>query len=316
MNKKAVCNLLCLCLMVSAPLFSQVNSYFTFPDSAAQWTETFATQSGTIRNQYAIFGDTIINSIQYHKVYHKNYGQYAWDTLISAGNSALIAAIREDSAKRIYCIPFSSNYFICDNNNSEYRIYDFSKQTPGDTIEFYTNYPDCFAYPVLTLDFIDSAYVNNSYRKQFHFLEQNETWIEGVGSLRGLFSSINPYLTCACQFDLICFKQNDTVRYINPLQNGCYPPLTNSVDFTEAGIKAAQISPQPLTDYSSITFSDKEKEYSVTICNAIGQTIKQYNTVSGSGMVISRGNLERGLYLAHIKTQGKTVAVLRLLVSH
>lgn len=146
---------------------AQTNVYNPFPTSNAIWTE-YSNSVGTIsKKQYAIFGDTIINTFAFHKIYETNLD--CVDTTITTNNSSLIGAIREDGFKSIYYYPFNTGVF-CQANNT-YKLYDFSKQAIGDTIKFGTAFSDCYPYQYLTINIVDSILINGNYRKRWHFVE-------------------------------------------------------------------------------------------------------------------------------------------------
>jgi len=272
----------------------QTNVYHPFPDSNLVWTEIGATPSTHSPILYAIWGDTVINSLTYHKIYWR-YHNSGGDTLITPANSTLSGAIRNDSLKKVFYYPFSSN---C-TPNKEYKLYDFSKTNVGDTIQFYTSIPDCYALPYLTIDTIDSVLIdNNTYRKRFSFQEMDETWIEGIGSVRSVFSSIIGYPTCFCVVELVCFKYNDTTLYHNAKYFDCWPQYYTSV---EEYLKTNFIiSPNPFSTHTTLQTNNLLKNATLTVHNCFGQQVKQLKNINGQTVVLSRDNLPSGLYFLRI----------------
>jgi len=206
-------------IFITQLLKAQSNIYHPFPTANAIWTE-YNNFSGIITKfQYAIFGDTTINNINYHKLYQQQI--ICQDSSISPANATLIGGLTEDSLKRIYFYNIAYNG-PCVGSNQLYKIYDFSKQSIGDTIQFDNNVvPFCYNVPFLTISNIDSVLSNNNYRKRFHFAE-GEIWMEGIGSMRHLLSLITPIPTCSCITELLCHKQNEVSYYINPAYNYCF----------------------------------------------------------------------------------------------
>jgi len=47
----------------------QTNVYHPFPDSSAFWTNYWETDYNNGYSGYGIFGDTVINNLNYHKLY-------------------------------------------------------------------------------------------------------------------------------------------------------------------------------------------------------------------------------------------------------
>jgi len=193
-------------------------NYHKFPVSNAIWSELHTWDDGFKNKhyQYGIFGDTIINTLLFHKLYIENNS--VPDTIMTINNSSLIGAIREDSLKKIYFYNISCSSVPTD---SIYKLYDFSLNV-GDTIKF-NNHTYSFPYSYFVVDSIASVMVDKQYRKQYFFSESDDSWIEGIGSIRSLLSTITPYPTCYCVYEMICYKNNDTIFYVNPNYNNCYP---------------------------------------------------------------------------------------------
>ena len=74
--------------------------YFPFPDSNAAWnTVGHNIFSGFQWNfRYAVYGDTTINSVEYHKVYKM------FDSTFLNPNSTYFAAIRENQNRQVFCV--------------------------------------------------------------------------------------------------------------------------------------------------------------------------------------------------------------------
>src|ERR1043166_9701292 len=167
-------------LLLSLVLFFSVANaqtfvYHPFPVANALWADE--TNPGSVNMQCGIFGDTVIGTTTYHKLYQRTLG--CPDSSMTIANSTLIGGIREDGMKRIYF--YNISYTFCAAGSST-KIYDFSKSMIGDTLQF--NSP-CNSHSVLTISSVDSIDISGTYRKRLHFAE-GETWIEGIGSMRTL----------------------------------------------------------------------------------------------------------------------------------
>jgi hypothetical protein len=290
--------------------------YHPFPTSKSLWTQVHIPQNGSKSlYQYGIFGDTLIGGYTYHKVYDRGLSNCG-DTSMTAANSYLMGGLMEDNFKRIYFYPFNTNSLggtvNCGGINKNYKIYDFSKQTIGDTILFDTSSTSfCYRYKSLTINSIDSILIDNKYRKQYH-LSQGETWIEGVGSLSGLFFILSQALTCSCIDALSCNLQNDTTYYYSKTYNYCfcYPLSDNKIEET----KITEISPNPFSSQTILQIDNSLNNATLTVYNAIGQQVKQIKNISGQTITIQRDNLPNGLYFINLVQGNKIIASNKLVI--
>ncbi len=297
-------------------LQAQMGTYHPFPTSKSLWSQAHINQYSVVTDkyQYGIFGDTVINSTTYHKLYSRNFPSCG-DTSMTASNSSLIGAIMEDNFKRVYYYPFANlpSGSNC-GANKNYKLYDFSKQTIGDTILFDTSSTShCYRYNYLTISAIDSILIDNKYRKQFHFAAQGDTWVEGIGSLNGLLYITFPMLTCSCIDVLTCNLQNDSTYYFSRNYNYClcYPLEVNEKE--EKVI--AEISPNPFSAETSITVNGNLNNATLTVYNSIGQQVKQIKNINKQTISIQRDNLPNGLYFVNLYQNNKIVASNKLVIT-
>ena len=132
------------------------------------------------RYQYLMNGDTVINNQAYKKVFSTDY-----DSLIH--NPVYIGAIRESSDGKVF-VRYDSSYNALgffQPDTSEYLLYDFSL-SPNDTFLV----SGVAADSIHIVDYIDSVNVGGAWRKRIYFIQNSlseRIWIEGIGSLKGLF---------------------------------------------------------------------------------------------------------------------------------
>jgi hypothetical protein len=132
MKKRLLVFLSFICLILG--LRAQTNVYHPFPDSNAVWIYNISQcldpngnppcmESDNHIYYYILKGDTIYNSITYHKIILIDSSAYP------PIDNALIfhkkAGIREDANRKIYYTTYSS---------TENLLYDFSKTNIGDTL--------------------------------------------------------------------------------------------------------------------------------------------------------------------------------------
>lgn len=289
--------------------YGQTNVYHPFPDSSGFWNQHQTTQNSETYYLYGIFGDTIINSIEYHKVYRHEENLTFSDTVMTESNSNFIGGIREDSLKRIYFYNYNA-VPCCGLNDSTYLLYDFSKQV-GDTIKF-DNPQFGYTYPYLIVSSIDSVLVNNNFRKRFNF--QGETWIEGIGSTRDLLSNILGIPTCFCINEIVCYKFGDTTYYLNPIFYDCFPYLgLNVKDISQQ--EYISIFPNPILTQAILNSNRILSDATLTVYNSLGQQVKQIKNIYGQTITLHRDNLPSGLYLFRLTQGNKVILTDKLIIT-
>jgi hypothetical protein len=289
-------------ILMLLSFFSFGQSYFAFPDSDAFWSEYYYDNYDQAFYQIGIIGDTIIDSLEYHKLYYEDNCHI--DTNISVSNAYYIGAIREDSLKRIF---FYNHSYGLAATDSIYKLYDFSAQV-GDTIKF-EPFNWFYPYAYLVVDTIDSVMVYDHYRKRFHFLNDfgYETWIEGIGSLRGLLSTITPYPTCFCIWENVCYKYQNTTYYLNPPFLDCYEPY-GDVKENNKQEENVNIYPNPANSTLYLEINNRvEAAYHIEIYSVIGLRVVNIPGIKDN-CAIDIGKLSDGIYLLRlINESGKTI---------
>jgi hypothetical protein len=287
--------------------YGQTSKYHPFPDSVGIWNEHVVTSTSSGYYSYGIFGDTVLNSINYHKLYIHSLSLSVSDTAITQSNSTFIGGIREYNKSVYFC---NKNWMACCGQiDSTYLLYDFSKQV-GDTIKF-ENPQMGYSRPYLILNSIDSVLVNNDYRKRYNLL--GETWIEGIGSLRDLLSSILGIPTCYCTNEMVCYKYGDTTCYLNPKFHDCYPYLGNNTEDYSMQEKIT-ISPNPFSSQTILQSNKVLKDVTLTIYNSHAQIVKQIKNISGQTIILDRDNLTSGLYFLRLTEKDKTYLSEKILI--
>ncbi len=88
-------------LFFSIPVFGSSQNYYSFPDSNAIWNHYFEIgESKSFNNttkyySYGLMGDTIINSINYSKLYEFS------DTVFTL-SAEYLGGLREDTLRKVY----------------------------------------------------------------------------------------------------------------------------------------------------------------------------------------------------------------------
>jgi hypothetical protein len=251
-------------------VFSQVN----FPDSNAIWNVNidYYDETTTAEILYGLKGDTLINDTLYHKLY------ILTDTTLENKNlEKYLGGFRQDSQK----VWFRPNQV----NEIEFLLYDFSGQL-DDTIwhnaalilwskldhEFFTG-GSGIRYSV-----IQDIYEDNGTKIFVLFSpsvpsEQDE-WIDGIGSKYGLFGSIIMFPLNGDEYNLACFKQNDTVKYENNLKcNRCFCKGYIATVGEKNNTDGIVVFPNPADNSLSIRIDNPYNNISVELIDKKGSII-------------------------------------------
>jgi hypothetical protein len=290
--------------------------YFPFPDTNSAWNTVgdndFTSDEWHFR--YAVFGDTIINSTLYTKIYKM------YDSTILHPNSTYFAAIRENENKQVFClIP----------GFSESILYDFNLNV-GDTI-FYNIGGGLYHNEV---DFWDENHykivsekdsmllLNNQYRRKWVYegTMGYQTWIEGIGSISwyGLF---NPLITAMLLngdgYQFACFKENDTVLYLNNMFcDQCFCQLYTGLE--EQNIrneKSITLFPNPACDKITIQINETYNSIcKLEIFDLFGKKQIEKTISFNNEIEIELENLKDGIYLIKIYSLDKKLLGIKKLV--
>ena len=230
---------------------------------------------------YMIHGDTLLNGINYNKLFGTIHEDLS--------NQQLAGALRETETKQIFYCKYRTTNQTFEN---ETLLYDFSLQ-PGDSFCRYST--DCLR--VLRVNDTILEGENIPRKKYVLQYEKNgdpwyvyETWIEGIGSEYGLLGSGSRFLSGGT-YDLLCYYEDDGLIWQNPLFNSCYIGTDGLDEYTPES--SASVYPNPAKEKVSIEGCEV---FEVMIYNGLGQLVKilkQTNEVSVS-------DLPEGLYVLRI----------------
>jgi len=290
-------NILTLLAIITVQiLFSQEYKYVSFPDSGAIWSEVYyypepAWPDTVLKppsyERFTVNGeDTIINEISYKKLY------MFYDSVFDKSTATYVGGIREDENKRIY---FKGDtvihYFKPEIDYPDYKeivLFDFSVNV-GDTISG-GNYPDVVW---LVVSSIDTIQIGDNLRRRINFHTREYTWIEGIGSLRGLLFTLGGIPTCGAPYnDLICFKQNDEVLYFNNDYSECFPTGIKTRKNSYFDIK---VFPNPSNENIMFSFG-KQKIERIQINDSMGRLCDSFDCKMQSDFLLSIEKYQPGIY--------------------
>ncbi len=290
-------------IMISILQFSSVSGqvYHPFPTDSATWSveeyywATFPAQNGCIARHYGLVGDTVINSLNYSKLYGNNLlSNFPYfDTSFNFPTATYLAAVREDPSKKVWIRE--------PNDTTDQLYYDFSLNV-GDTFCF--NYFNVGCYPVVL---VDSIFINGGYRRQIHFTPFNtETWIEGIGSTTGWFQW---QYTGSWSYQLLCYKENQIQLYgLNYCHCDTY---TGTEEILQNPM--IKIGPNPATNTVYIYSEDPNSTIqTVRISSILGLEIMSINNYSRL-KAIDISNMSNGIYMVTLTDKEHNVFTRKLI---
>ena len=241
---------------------------------------------------YVINGDSVVDLTVYNKIWASSDSLTTWQYK---------GLLREDSNIVYYTPP----------GESEGVLYNFNLNI-GDTA--YVINVFCSNIPIYIIDIDTVEYLGIS-RKRWHLGENGnveEFWVEGIGSLYGPLFTKYAYCIICPGWELLCFHEDDTLRYMMPYTDDCY---LNTVGISEnSGENDFLISPNPVKKGNDIFLETTSKVSSINIFNPAGILIKTINPVVDNINRIETHNFEPGLYLIAIKTRGNKMITRKILI--
>jgi hypothetical protein len=228
------------------------------------WDTTFTTIT------YRLSGDTVIGSNSYLKLYEtREETPTEWD---------LMGFMREEN-KKVWLKEVSEP--------NELLMYDLSANQ-GDTLRVWVQSEEEF----LVVDSITEIEINGEMRTKYclSFYNYHETWIDGIGSDKGIVWSGTTGIVGGW-FRFLCSSLNDELIYINPNYTSCYL-ITDLIEFDEKSVK---IFPNPATDILNIE-GELEIE-SISLHNLNGQLIKHFNA---NNRQLNISDISSGMYFLKV----------------
>ena len=247
--------------------------------------------------QYLYFnGDSIVAGYSYKKI-------FSCDDKLHE-NIKYEGLIREQNKK---------TYFIPANSVKEYLLYDFSLEK-GMNFE-YMETPE---YPVsLYVKNVNFVEINGIQLKQIQLAEVSVpdygairvTWIEKIGSLRGLFNPCG-VLDPGAKRELFCYFQNNELVYKNPTYFECYYDKAEDIitSMQTLTIDDYNVYPNPVDDILTIFSSNNSISY-IEIFDILGKKI--YNHTYTDTIDVS--SFPEGLYILKLYDANKQVSVFKII---
>ncbi len=240
-------------------------------------------------------GDTVlVDSNETSTKVYKKIWTYGEGPVIDSSKMNILGFLREDSS-------FKNVWFRPVNGDKDLLLYDFSGM-PGDTLwikpYLMGRLGDCEADSCrFIVERIDSIVIFDTIRKQWHFTNAYESWIEGIGSTKGLLYP--GYEIIDAGMSLLCYRIGDTLEH--RFSSACYIHSVG-MEAPEREIPATGFSPNPMKDNSSITFEPVQFQppYELVLFDGIGRQVR-IDIVYTHSYELSKGNLPPGIYYYRVK---------------
>ncbi len=256
---------------------------------------------------YVIEGDTIINAINYKKVYWREVGYYTNASnetfFVLANDKVLFGAIRDDiETKQVYGIAFSNDD---GNARCEYTYWGFENICPLDEeilmFDFSLVEGDNFE-ELCSIEYSDSEimqamdqFLFGTWRFTQVALNSIDT-IEGIGSTNGLFESI---------YAEVSGWYHNLDGYCVGTDSECFGDFYYADTTSYAFYNQIIISPNPTRNILNIENTSNKNIISLGVYNALGKLVfKKTNNFTQINTEI----LPAGLYTMQIKTATATLS--------
>lgn len=233
--------------------------------------------------QYSIQGDTVLDAITYRKI-RSNYG-FPW-------------GIRESEKKffvRDLQSPTGKDLLLCDFNLSLGDVVPL-EDGPG-----YLHFGSKVTQ-------VDSITLDNGQRRKRMVIDNEHTWIEGIGDITGLFAPVEPVTICCDHPDiptqLVCFKQQGSVVYSN--QQYC---LSDCCAYSDgSGLRSPNlidadvfVLPETL-ELIVWMVQDDDPVVFVRLIEPSGRVVRAVPVDKLNKLTLNLVNVTKGVYLVEITT--------------
>jgi len=287
------------CFLPHSSAFAQ-NS---FPTSNAIWNESIYVNERKYEKLFGLLGDTLINEKLYRRLYELS------DTILSEKYIAgYIGAFRNEEKK----VFFRPAYWEL-KEAPDILLYDFGAEV-GDTIwhnaiiNSYGNggYDDIQPYDK-TGSIILSTTIDENNRKVYTCSGFGMQCYEGMGSIVGVLRSIptfEPTDGNTYGYKLDCFKDNDTVKYVNSSCNKCFCRWVIGIPDNNLDNNYINIFPNPTNYELRITNYELQiTNYELQITDITGKIVFTQKLQKETEYNIDISHLQSGIYFLKIDNQ-------------
>ena len=278
---------------------SEAQVYYPLVDTNNFWslqTEITGVMHPYSYSYYIKFtNDTTIKGIIYRKVMESD------DSIHT--NWYNDGYIRETLDKKVYYLPINVNGTII----GTFYLYNFNVKK-GDTVYHGGN---------IVVHSIDSILIGKQFRKRF-YLSSGEIWIEGIGSLCGILT-VGGCDVYGSENSLLCYTENDTLKYENPAYNYCYYGEVNVNELRNENGEL-RVYPNPANSLFVVSYSLLEKNnvnlqvYDL-LGNEVATLVNQEENKGDYKAEFDAKRLNNGLYFCKLQA-GNISETRKIVVVH
>jgi hypothetical protein len=269
---------------------STKDPYIPILDGDKVWYTANRGEFGDLSKTIYIMGDTeIIDG----KVY----------TVITSEDGGVYRPTREDVSERKVYVNWGAGDFL---------LYDFSLEV-GDSIFLY--WGAHLWYDVIAIEYVETIV---GLRKAW-FLSSSisgellPVWIEGIGSMAGLFEpAFQPNLNWWNFPELLCFKKDEVMEYksINGINLGCELEFIGLTEYNTTS--HVSIYPNPTNSVITINSQDLSPKIEINITDLLGKTHYKNTVFLNTSFDISF--LSQGIYLLKIADENQKIIVTKKII--
>lgn len=225
-------------------------------------------------------GDTLINGYTYSKVFE------SWDEDMM--NWEMVGFIRETDTFSV---------FYCDKyDQTERLLYDFGMQI-GEGIPMPWSETEQFL-----LDSIRTQPfgIYQEPRKHFYFSYNGgslvDVWIEGIGSLKGVLTGLEFYGFVGEYRELLCFSENDSLKYIFEKYNTCYFNNTRVEERLTEKIYIVYNNQSLIIDYVRLRLD----RHQFSLFDITGRKVLYWELPLQDQVILEVPDLSKGIYVYYL----------------
>lgn len=298
---------------------SVISLYVYSADNPTENKKVFASDSTVwhingagVSLAYALMGEMTVNGKLYNKLYA------ICDTTITkplTKNHRLMGGFREEDEK-VWFLPIN-RYDDEIIYMPEHLMYDFSAKT-GDEFDhqIYIVFPiipipDYFFNDLMDITTtVESAWVDNKGKRHLSVNSYGlDEWVEGIGSLKGLFWDHMTFPVGGGLGDpeLLCVKRNEKIIYLREGCTQCFEDeLWNgavNLQPTPAPKIEILLSPNPVNDQLNIAISDEVVPCTFNVFTTTGEYVTGKRLTKAQDQLSMMG-MKAGLYIYRMVTDG------------
>lgn len=226
-----------------------------------------------------------------------NFVKFEGDTLIEGKTYKLILQTEDEnmvkwSLQGYVREEITEGLYLRRLNGVEEILYKYNLNV-GDSIATINRF---IGVPKYIIEKIDSVLINNVFRRRYTMTYDNttslkETWIEGIGSSKGILSSCLD--VTGASFRLLCYSENEVLMYNDPEYPDCYYYTRTSIDKLISTDDTISVYPNYSQDNITIS-STKYKQ--LRVYNANGFLFDTLDLGTQTVIILNIINYPKGLY--------------------